>query len=434
MSNRFLEILPSNSNASFSYREGRPVITFNIAEQDAILKPKTIRFCGRFHAYRNSAREAVVAPTAAGVSLAMDSRIGIWSIIDQVVLSSSVSKQQIETVRHANRFYSTYLGVTSSESQLVGSYGEMGLSLPSREGQQFSVVQEGAGLNSNEFCINVPTGLTSGTDELPLSQEWGIGGLTMEIHLAPDSMVLFDTGGDPATNGFSSAFYELTQVKMVCEVHDPSPMEVKSISDKGALEYNSITGYYSTINSTNATLNFSLGLSRVSSVFMNFIPSAYLNNLAQNSLQTLQPTRANGEIADLSQVVFTKGGSRYPLDYNIDTIFRKDPTQKQVDGQVARNFMNAVLPFTKISHTSVSPVNTNKTWTTNDNLVLEGGSLYGVGVAYDILGSAGADFSREAWGAQMDVAINDNNPVSAFIFVHHKNTLLYRSGQVQVNS
>tara|TARA_R110000744_G_scaffold72748_10_gene145880 strand:+ start:506 stop:1483 length:978 start_codon:yes stop_codon:yes gene_type:complete len=325
------------------------------------------------------------------------------------------------------------MGVTSSEPSLIGQFGETGLSLPSLEGQQLSVVREGAGANSNEFCIHIPTGLLLGTDSIPLSSQSGIGGLTIDIHLAPDSMVLFDNKGDPAANNLTGAFYELSEVKLVCEVHDPSPADqVKTNS--GAMEYNSITGYYSTINSTNSTLNFSLGLSRVQSVLMNFIQSDYLNSLAQNSLQTIIPVTKAGAIADVSQVVFTKGGMRYPLDYNLDTQFKKDSKQKQIDPQIIRNFMNAIIPFNKISHTSVSPVNTNKSYTSNDNSILEGGSLWGVGVSYDVLGSDGADFSKEAWGVQMDLALDDNNPTSAFIFVHHKNTLVYDAGQVSVIS
>ena len=193
------------------------------------------------------------------------------------------------------------------------------------------------------------------------------------------------------------------------------------------LEYNSITGYYTTINSANANLNFSLGLNRVSSTMVNFIPSEYLNNLDYNSLQTINPLTSTGAIADVSQLVMTKGGSRYPLDYNVDTIFRKGNTQ-QVDPQIIRNFMNAVLPFKKITHTLLSPSTCNKSYLTDDTTINQGGILYGVGVAYDVLGSDGADFSREAWGLQLDLALSDNNPNSAFVFVHHKEYFSLQSG------
>jgi len=421
MSNRYLQILPQNSNASHSYRDGRPVIDFQISEQEATLLPRSIRVCGRFHAYEDSARTMTT-----GTRLSMDARIGVFSMIDQVTIASATSMATIETLKHANRFYSSYMGVTNDDKSLINLMGETGLTMPSLDGQQYSVLQEGDGANSNEFCIHIPTGLLLGTAGINLSSQTGVGGLRISITLAPDSMVLFDANGDASGGGLDGAFYELTDLKMVCEVSD-------QVIPNAPLEYNSITGYYTTINSTNANLNFSLGLNRVSSTMLNFIPSDYLNNLNQNSLQTINPLTKDGSIADVKQVVFTKGGSRYPLDYNIDTSF-KSGNASQVDPQVVRNFMNSVLPFKKISHTLAGPSTINKSYTTNDNGVIDGGALYGVGVAYDTLGSDGADFSREAWGLAMDIGLSDNNPNSAFVFVHHKNTLVFNQGQVQVIS
>jgi len=33
---------------------------------------------------------------------------------------------------------------------------------------------------------------------------------------------------------------------------------------------------------------------------------------------------------------------------------------------------------------------------------------------------------------QMDLNLTDDNPTSAFIFVHSKNTILFKDGQIQV--
>jgi len=423
MSNRYLEILPQNTNATHSYKSGRPVVDFLIAEQEATLLPRSIRVCGRFNALKNAQRDPSTAD-----DLSMDSRIGLWSILDQVVISSGRSKTTIEHLRGANRFYSSYMGVINDEKTLINQYSNMGLTLPSTDAQQLSVMQEGAGDNSNEFCIHIPTGLLMGTAGINLSSQTGIGGCMVSLHLAPDSMVLYDKGGDAVANDLEGAFYELSDLKLVCEVSQG--VEAKP----QPLEYNSITGYYTTINSANANLNFSLGLNRVSSTMVNFIPSNYLNNLDYNSLQTINPLTSAGKIADVSQLVMTKGGMRYPLDYNVDTSFKKNTNSQQVDPQIIRNFMNSVLPFKKISHTLVSPTTCNKSYISDDTTINQGGILYGVGVAYDVLGSDGADFSREAWGLQLDLALDDNNPNSAFVFVHHKNTLVYNQGQVQVIS
>lgn len=424
MSTRYLEIKPQNHNASFSYNEGRPIITFQISEQEAVLLPRSIRFCGELFVYEDQARTIQT-----GDNLRMDSRLGVWSVIDQLVISSARSKQTIEHLKHANRFYSSFFSSTSDEKSLIGSFGNTGLTLPSTDGVVNNLVNE-TGKGANEFCIHLPSGLLSGTSAIPLSSKNGVGGLEISIHLSPSSMVLFDNAGDASTNGLLGAFYELANCKLVCEVSTANP----NTGNGGTLEYNSFSGYYQTINSTNADINFPLGLSKVNSVFMNFIDSRHLNNLNYNSLATLIPTRKNGAVADLSQVVFTKGGARYPLDYNIDTIYKKDNKQNQVDCQVIRNAMNAIIPFNKISHTLMSPLNVNKNWSGNDNSVLNGGVNWIVGVAYDTVGSdtSGGNFMDDSWGVQMDIALTDNNPVSAFIFVHAKQTLVFQNGQVQV--
>jgi hypothetical protein len=363
----------------------------------------------------------------------MDSRLGVFSVIDQLVISAGRSKQTIEHLKHANRFYSTFFPTTADEKSLINAYGNTGLTLPSISAQTSSVVEERATAtnNANEFCIHLPSGLLSGTSVVPLSGQSGVGGITIDIHLAPSSAVLFDNDGDASGNNYLGAFYELSQCKLVCEVAQSTGAPS---SGGGQLQYNSFSGYYQTINSTNADINFPLGLSKVNSVFMNFIDSRYLNNLNYNSMSTLIPTTSAGAIADLSQVVFTKGGMRYPLDYNIDTIYKEDNNQTQVDAQVIRNGMNAVIPFNKITHTSMSPVNVNKDWSSTDNSVLGGGLNYIVGIAYDTVGSdtSGGNFMNDAWGVQMDIGLTDDNPVSTFIYVHAKQTLIYKGGEVQV--
>jgi hypothetical protein len=419
MSNRYLTILPANSNTTHSYKEGRPVIDFFIPEQEASLLPRSIRLCGRFHAFKDSTRGS----TAGETRLSMDSRTGVWSVVDQVVISGGMSKTTIEHLKNANRFYSSYFSAVNDEKSLIGMYSTTGLTQPSTGGQQLSVIREGAGANSNEFCIHIPTGLLMGNSAINLSSQTGVGGIQLSIHLAPDSMVLYDANGSAQAGGYSGAFYELTDLQLVCEV--------SSEMVNAPLQYNSITSYYNTINSTNANVNFSLGLNRVSSTMVNFIPSDYLNNLDHNSLQTLNPLKKDGSIANVSQLVMTKGGMRYPLDYNIDTSFKDNSNAVQVDPQIIRNYMNSVLPFNKISHTLISPITCNKTYTSDTAGVL-GGNIYGVGVAYDVLGSDGADFSQQSWGMQLDLDLSDNNPNSAFVFVHHKNTLVYNKGQVQV--
>ena len=428
MTKRFLDIRPLNlpPNNIISPSQGHPIITFDIAEQDAFLMGNSVRICGNLKITKNGADVPGTLDT-----LAMDSRLGIFSCVETITISSTKTKQTIESIRNYNRMMSSLLPFQASNQDLIGHIGEAGLTLPSQDAQREGVVNQSKGF-ANEFCVFFPTGLLQNGRSIPLSGDT-IGGITIELSLAPSSAVLFDTQGTATANGYSDAEYSLSEVKLVCEVEDMTA-DNKLSSTQNGFEYSSIASYFSTINSTNAIINYSLGMSRVRGVFMNFIQSNYLNNLDQNSMATILPVVSSGAIANFSQFVYTKGGTRFPLDDNLDTNFKLDNKVAVLDPQNIRNFMNSMMPFTKITRTQISPINTTRDWTSNDNSVLQGGLCWGTGISYDNLGSDGADFSREAFGVQMDLALTDDSPCSVFVFVHSKNTLLFSGNGIQVIS
>ena len=431
MSNKFLDIRPSNlpPNGIVSYKAGNPVITFDISEDDAaVLIGSSVRISGNLSITIDGTTTPTTTSAATGASLAMDSRLGVFSTIDQLVLSSYQTKQTIEHIRHYNRMMSSLLPTISSNQDLIGHMDQAALTLPSDVAQKSGVVQDGK-VNANEFCIFPPCGLLASGTNLPLDQ-----GLTISIHLAPDSAVLFSQDGLAATT--PQAQYSLSNLKLTCEIHRPQGKELDALQSQKTkgFEYKSISSYYSTINSTNAILNYSLGLSRVQGVFCNFIKSEYLNNLAYNSMQTIMPIKSAGGLANVNQVVFTRGGERYPQDFNVDTNYKLDQKVEVVDPQVSRNFLNAMIPFAGNNRMQISPTNTNREWSVSDNKVLQGGLVWGVGQSYTTTGDDGADFSRANWGLQMDVELTDNSPNSIFVFVHAKNTLLFGKGGVQVIS
>ena len=148
------------------------------------------------------------------------------------------------------------------------------------------------------------------------------------------------------------------------------------------------------------------------------------------------PMTSTGALANINQVVFTKGGVRYPANWNLDTNYKENvDIATPVDPQIARNFMNAIMPFSQMNRNQLSPVNLNRDYTSNDNTTLRGGQCFGVGVSYsNIAGVNGADFSNTQWGVQLDLGLTDDNPQSAFVFVHAKQTLLFGEGGIQVIS
>tara|TARA_B110001450_G_C17561151_1_gene456798 strand:- start:11 stop:1054 length:1044 start_codon:yes stop_codon:yes gene_type:complete len=345
----------------------------------------------------------------------------------------------METINHHNRMMSSYLGVTQSLDDFAGHTYETSLRFPNFRGQELGVItntQADDAQGKNEFCIPLVCGLFLGQDPIPLSGTWGVGGLRIELQLAPDSNVLFS--GDNTATELLNAHYELSNVRLICETQVPEPDQLSQLMSQttNTFVYNSITSYYQTINSANATLNFNLALSKVLGCYMNIVPANHINNLTRDGLATLPFTNADGSVAVVEQAVFTRGGERYPLQYNLDTVQKDAPSNTTMDSQLARNFINSVMGFSRVGRSSVTPAN-YKYFEMTDNFVQakqikDGGSAYGLGIAYDTISDQGISFANVPFGVQFQLGLISDHPQAIFLFVHSKQTCVSTPNGIQV--
>jgi hypothetical protein len=371
----------------------------------------------------------------------MNEQLGIYSCFNELHISSQKTAQSIETIRHYPRMMSSYLGVTSSLQDGISHLNETALIDMNFALQQRGIIENPTQLNAsggNSFCCPLVCGLLNGTQPIPLSGAWGVGGLDISIHLSPDSNVFFSNSS--STTNINNAFYELSDVKLICEVMTPAPDQLSQImkQTQNVFEYNSIVSQYNTINSRNGVLNFPLGVSKCMGVFINFVPASHINNLAFDGLATLPPTNSDGTRAEVSQLIFTRGGERFPLEYNVDTLQKDDTGNERMDAQLVRNYMNAVMGFTKIERTNVSPFNNFYEDYGSDYIyakeVVEGGAKFGVGVNYDQISGAGVSFKDVPFGLQMTSDLSTDSPQGIFLFAHCKNTVVSTPQGIQVIS
>ena len=408
MSNRYIEILPSNisSTDDAGYSKGTPLIQFNIGSQDTYLIGSTLRLNGAFSRTGSNVTSSCIDPA-----------LGVYSIIDQLLISSNKTNQTIEHIRNYNRFLASYIPATTSENDLNGH-----MNMSSLSGLSYGSQSNNETL---EFSIPLPCGVLLGRNPIPLSDTWGIKGLNLTLNLAPDSNVFFALD-DTDVSGVT---YFLTDLKITAEVQQPPPDQLATLMRQTAnsFEYNSISSYYAVVNNNHATVNINLGLKRVLSVFCNFITASDINSYDANGMETLDIRQDNGTGATLTDVVFTKGGMRFPLDYDIVTVQRDNSNNDSADGQIIRNFLNSVRPFSKLDRTLFSNI-------TSSQLAKKSSSLYGVGVAYDTISNQGVDFSADQFAMVLQSLLNSNNPTAAFIFAHAKNTCLMSPQGIQVLS
>tara|TARA_R110000765_G_scaffold297161_1_gene392261 strand:+ start:1701 stop:2999 length:1299 start_codon:yes stop_codon:yes gene_type:complete len=427
--NSFIEVVPSNVNANstISFAGGNPVLQFIVGSQDRMLLGNSVRFVGKF-----VSRLSSTSMSSSNVSpLAMDEKLGVYSTIETLTIKSQRTGQTLETIRHYNRFLASYLPVTTSAQDGIGHQYETNLSLPNYACQQQSVVQiPSASSTGNSFCISLPCGLFNGQNPIPLMEDM-VGGLLIEIHLAPDANVFHS---DTATSAsISESVYEFSDVSLCAELVSPDPAQMAGISSTGTFEYNSLATYYQTINSGNGILNFQLGLSRVLGVFCNMIPAAHINNLVHKGLATLYPVNSDATPAQIQELFFTRNGEKIPISYNIDTLQRTDANNDTMDAQVVFQYMNAVEKFAQLNRTSINPVNTRYgRATTFDKFFADGGCGFGVGVALDSISDQGVDYSRVNFGINMSLNLTTDFPNAVYMFVHHKSTLVFSPQGLQV--
>ena len=436
-SNSYLQIQPSNqtSTGRISYKDGNPVLNFIIGEQDRYLIGSSVRLVGNISIYKTASGDFGNIPVA-GDDLNVSPKLSTYGILDQIVLSSQQNKNVIEHVRHYGRFLASYLPAIASKQEAIGHLSVTSNMIPNYEGNQIQYVQNVNGSSAtdrnfrgNSFCLNLPTGFLNSKQPIGLSGKgWGVGGLEISIHLTPDSQFL--------KGAFTNAFYQLTDVNLICEVINPSVDELSRLMKQtsGTMEYNAISSYYTTIASSNAIINFRLGLSRVLGIFMNFIPSTYLNNYSYDGFQTtpLINDLASEDIAEIKQLIFLRGGERVGLAYNLDTNVRDDPNSTISDPDLVRNYINSFVPFMKDNKTQISPYTNNRVGFDNQLEFLDAGQMFGVGVAFDTISGEGLDFRTENFGLQAEVGLTEDNPHSAFLYVRSKQTLVFNANGLQV--
>jgi hypothetical protein len=440
-SKSYISIAPSNhpANAKISYKDGNPVINFVIGEQERYLIGDSLRITGEITIY--SAPDGDVGtPVQFEQAVNVSPKLSTYGILDQVVLSSQKSKNVIESVRHYGRYLASFLPVLHSKEEMMGHLGVTANIMPNSYANQIQYVANANGSSAtnreyrgNSYCLALPTGFLSSGSQIGLSGKgWGVGGLSIDLHLSSDAQFL-----NASRTLFPNAFYQLTNVNLIAELRNPSVDELSRLAGQtsSVMEYNAISSYFSQIASSNAVVNFRLGLSRVLGGFMTFIPSEMLNNIKYDSFQTtpLINDLSAGEIASIKQIILTKGGERMPFMYNLDTNVRDNANSIIADPQIVRNYISAFDKFMEVDSTMQTPITNNREGFSSMSNFADAGLQFGIGFSYNDLGT-GIDMRTENFGLQMDTGLTSGLSHAVFLFVRSKQTLVMNANGVQVIS
>ena len=436
MTSRYIEIRCDNipSDGKISFKNGFPVMSFTISAQDGLLDPRSIRIVGEFAAYKDNL--TTPTPVRAGDNLTMNNRLGIYNIIDSLTLRAQKSSLICENIRHYSKFLNSYLALTSSVQDQMGHLSETCLIHPNAETFRKNVIESPAdSTKTNSFSFHIPCGFLQSGQMINLRPD-AFGGLQIEFLLQPDLNVFYATNG--SSLNLEDAHYQLSNLRLTCEVMDMPPNGPPDSS--GVYEFNTITSLYTSINSTNAQLQYNLALRSVLSAFMTFVPVSNINSLTADAHATTYPqgkTTAT-DIAHVKRVQFLKGGVKFPADFDFVNNYDKDSNVTLPDPQIVKGLYDAIVPDGAMGKWAIGPANMNRSYTlatssaeTSYSNIAYGGPVMALGVKYGI-GGAGEDFSNEQWGVSIDSDKLIDSPTGVYIFIKAKAQLVYSPNGVQL--
>lgn len=433
-----VEILPLNSpnNNAYSFKNGSQLIQFQIANAPQMMLPSSLRINGRFRC--NTPTSTFSAPVLPGTANSprpnydfhLNNRIGLHSVFDTITLSS-LTGQTLESVRSYGKYLASVMPVVHSRNDFDGA---LTLGNPFLSSQQ--ALSDNACSIECEFSIPLITGILSSQEMISLGNN-GFRGLSLNLNLAPDNQVIKSSGADA-----SQAFYELIDLTLSYDALIPDEKGVEQLNNakSGVIEYNAVSHLYNVINSSDAHINLNIGRDKVLSVHHTFNPTTDTNNVAVDSFRTDSIKNATAGVynanAVLDKIMFSRGGVKFPLDYEIEVADQQNVPQ--VD--LVRNFTDSVKPNVFKNHSLVS-LNTElglKTLTEvvdNEPTQLETGAngkidsdakrVFGLGVNMDKITRSGVSFKDVDYGLRIQSNLNGSSPNAVHTFVLSKNILEY---------
>lgn len=363
------EILPLNapSEGKFSFKNGFPLITFQVSQREALLDGRSVRLNGKIKLMKNDGTAINNNGNTGGAAYntCFDSRIGVASVFQQITISSSDGRT-LEQIRQYPRWLATNQAYTHSQEDL-DSNTQVGSLTASRSAT-------GALIQNEEVSFSIPLrcGLLSGTDGINLS---AVNGLLITLELSPDFQALSPwlteegnyvtptAGGGTPSDTALGANYEVNDLSLSYDLHIPE--DPNSLNSTGEImTYNAVSHIYSVVNSSDQTTNLNLGTQKTLSVIHNHIPSNFVNNPEVNSNSTPRlrnrgataPYYDKANSLDPKSVSFGRGGVLFPLDNRIEVapVGSETNERQEVQAEKSINALNAVKPYVATNHLLMS--------------------------------------------------------------------------------
>jgi hypothetical protein len=449
----FIQVNPTNlGDGVFSDRNGLNQLIFDIPRVPKIMNGKSLRISGTFKVLNGSSSGgADVFPNnkdnffadAPTDDFMIDGRTGLHSCIDTLSIQS-LNGATYSTVKSYNRLCASLLPLNDSiQTYLNGNDTGLG-----GLGKDVSTAKKCD--NAFDFCIPLLDGFLQGQPvDLMLVQ-----GLRIVITLANSNYVIHNNkwrnSGSASAKNDGGAYYELSDCICSFEAENPTQegKEAMMKNRNGVMEYNTYSSFYNVVNSSDHNLTLNINTGRTLAVLSNLIPSNWVSNYDYDSQRTTQMLQGNENRVALKEITFTKGGMRLPLDFEVDS------EDTQIAG-IADSFnnweeLNAIRDEWSVGNL-VKSLKTELSNPFRDN----GGTVvqarfdrshqpslveedkvqqFNIGFSTDKITDNGTNYKGTPLGIRIQSDLQNQAivPHSLFLFVKHKNTIMFQNGMVNV--
>lgn len=429
---KYLMLNPVNAVSSgvYSASAGLPLIKFDISSTDnpCFIDTSELRINGK-----------LTAKTNAGVQLTAvdknfyDNFTGKFSnCVETVTIASKRLNQVIERTTNYWRIPGAVHSGLHSENDLNTSFSHEGDHFSTTFLGRHNLVAWDANNKGKTFSDQLFCGCLNSGADMDISRN-GFGGLTIEILLKPNVNNVFGT--DASTNG---VYVELSDLVLTVPMYEMRGASAKSYKKKvNTFSFNGLNSVFQTVNSSTSVIALTPGLSKVSSIFMNFMNANEIGDQRYNSCRL-------GNLGELRQLRFSVNGLLKPLNYRLETGEQNNNALSSSHTYTSRpmmdrNYLEALQidRYSKVGRTSLGwnkwnsgVVNRSQTQNRGGT---EPGTVEGLGILYDAMGT-GEDFSQQVFSAELEVAGTsiDGTANTAqgcyMVFVNQKNVFMSASG------
>ncbi len=445
---RYNEIQPLNmpQNNEYSFKKGSSLVQFQIPQSPTLLLTKTLKLNGKLRL--NKADSTFTEPKfpdnngnkgGTAFEMRLNERVGIPQLFENITLSALGSGgQTLETLNKPGSLLSVTNPLQNNQANFDGYMCGKDPVLASRE--KLSAVASNTETN---FSIPIETGLTMGTDTLPLSY---MKGLEILLQLTADSnAIICDDAGTK-----NDVYYSLVDLTLTYDLlHFDADTQAQLEKPKsGSFEFNSWNHQYNILNASDTTLTLNLGTKNTLSVITSTIPSNSINDVTKDSFTTDRFKNQTGgnydQPANLNKFIHGKNGTRLVCDYEIVTKSQAENKRPQVERiDLLKESMNVeesartlISPNTENNLQTKLNIDGNEVQSLKADVSTEAQAkpVFAIGINEDSLTKSGRDFSNGTFTLQLDTKLDGSSPNALHTFSLSKHKLVYTPQGISVAS